>query len=185
MRLNELVQEVQQEVPDAPLLTIRSMLAWAARDLCTEADVWVQRNQPAVVAANTDYPEVSASEGEPLRVLALTINGKRVHQGTAFEQTSPTSIQFSQRPTQSLIYGDVACRPRHGDMPPQDVLDRWGHAIADGARWRLLLMPQPWRSPEMATYYNAQYRSAISEAKQLARLGHGQGGAQVKQRRFI
>lgn len=185
MTLDDLVDDVALEVPDAPLATIRDMLRWAARELCTEADVWVVTDEPVVVAADTDYPQVMASQGEPLRIVSLMLGGCEVVQGSAFDQPTPTTIVFHRKPETSLIYGRLACRPYRGDMPPSEVMNRWAEAITDGARWRLLLLPQPWRNPDLATYYQQRFLAAIADARQHSRLGHARGGARVKARPYI
>jgi len=183
--IQHLVQQVAQDVPEAPLLTIREMLSRVARELCTEADVWVQRDQPVVVAANTPYPQIMASQGEALRIISLTINGREYAQGEGFRQLSPAEIEFDRQPSESLIYGALACRPEMGQAAPDEVLARWGEVIADGARWRLLLLPQPWRDTELAPYYQQRYLAGVTDAKQHSRLGHARGGARVNMRRFI
>lgn len=185
MTLNELVNQVVPDVPEAPLLIIRETLARMARELCTEADAWVQRGEPVVVAANTDYPQVVASQGEPLRIVSLTLHGRERVQGDGFQQPAPTVIEFDRRPETSLLYGQLACRPAPGDMPPEVVVSRWGEVIADGARWRLLLLPQPWRNAELASYYQQRFLAGVANARQHSRLGHARGGARVKMRRFI
>lgn len=185
MTVSDLANQVLQDVPEAPLLTIRETLARMARELCTEADVWVQRDEPVVVAANTDYPQVAASQGEPLRIVSLTLSGRERVQGNGFRQPAPTVVEFDRRPETSLIYGQLACRPLPGEMPPYEVVSRWGEVIADGARWRLLLLPQPWRDPELATYYQQRFLAGVADARQHSRLGHARGGARVKMRRLI
>lgn len=185
MTLKELVNQVVQDIPEAPLLTIRDTLARMARELCTDADAWVQRGEIVVAAANTDYPQVVASQGEPLRIISLTLDGQERVQGEGFTQPAPTVIEFDRKPDASMVYGQLACRPSPGEMPPDEVVSRWADVIADGARWRLLLLPQPWRNPELATYYQQRFLSGVTDAKQHSRLGHARGGARVKMRRFL
>jgi hypothetical protein len=183
--MQQLIQQVVQDVPEAPLLTIREMLNRMARELCTEADAWVQRNQPVVVAANTSYPQIMASQGEPLRIISLVIDGRECVQGEGFRQLTPTEVSFDRQPSESLLYGALACRPEIGDSVPDEVLNRWGDVIADGARWRILLLPQPWRDAELASYYQQRYLAGVADARQHSRLGHARGGARVNMRRFI
>lgn len=185
MNLAEMIQQVSMDVPDAPLMTVRNALSWAARDFCKDADAWVIENQPIVVAANTEYPEVSASEGEPLRIVTLNLQGRDRQQGDGYFQPTPTSIRFDRKPSESILYGSLACRPKVGDMPPETVGDRWGEAFCNGARYRLLMMPQPWRDGQTATYYQRLFEQAKGEAKQQACLGHGLGSARVRLRPFI
>ncbi|MBW5800678.1 hypothetical protein [Halomonas elongata] len=185
MTLDDLVHQVAQDVPEAPLMTVRDTITRMARELCTEADVWVQEGEPVVVAANTDNPEIVASSGEPLRLISLQIDGRERVQGHSFYQPTPTTIELYQRPKASMLYGRLACRPAMGDIPPDEVMERWGMAIANGARWRLLMLPQPWRDFERANYYHQQYLTDVATARQNSRLGHARGGARVKARRFI
>jgi len=166
-------------------MTIRESLSRMAREMCTEADIWVEQG-PVVVAANTDYPQVAGMDGEPLRIRWLLLGGRRVRQSNStFVQHTPETITFSRKPEESLLEGALACRPSPGDMPPDEVVSRWGEVIADGARWRLLMMPQKWQNAELASYYNRQYRLGVASARQLSALGHAHGGSRVKPRRFI
>lgn len=186
MTLQEMVDIVVQEVPEAPLMTIRDRLRWAARELCTRADVWVQTGEPVVVAADTDQPVVVASRGEPLRIISLRIDGRDVTQSDNwFTQTSPKTVTFHRKPKENVLDGRLACRPHPGEMPPDDVNDAWGDTMTDGAIWRLLMMPQPWRQPELAEYYQRKFLHGVNIAKQRSRLGHGRGGVRAKPRRFL
>lgn len=185
MKLDDLVREVALEVPDAPKASIHDMLSWSARELCTEADAWVSEEQPVIYGANSDYPAIVAPAGESLRIVYLRIGDREVMQGAWFEQRSPTDIHFHKTPDSDVIAGRIACRPRPGEMPPDAVTGRWSSVIADGARWRLLLLPQSWQNPELASYYQQRFLTGIADAKQHARLGHARGGARVKMRPFI
>lgn len=185
MTQDDIVNQVVQDVPEAPLMTIREAVIRMARELCTEADAWVQDGEPVVVAANTDYPEVEASRGEPLRIISLTINGRECGNGEGYRQTSPKTVILDRKPSASVIYGRLACRPIRGDMPPSSVVSRWADVIADGARWRLLALPQPWKDMDLALYHQRLWQSGVNDAKRLARYGHQTGGARVRSRRFL
>lgn len=183
MTLDDVISQVVVDVPEAPRMTISDQVKRAARELCTDADAWVQTGY-AVVGATTDYPQVIANEGEPLRVISLT-DGDRPVKASQYRQTSPKTIEFFRVPENDLLTGEVACRPAPGDEPPAELLERWGEQIADGARWRLLLMPQPWRDPQLAAYYEQSFRSAKTDAKRLSRLGHNQARNRVRARAFL
>jgi len=183
MTLDDLINQVAVDVPDAPLMTVSDQIKRSARDLCTEADAWVQTGY-AVVGATTDYPQVIANEGEPLRVIEL-FDGDGEVPATKYRQISPRVVEFARTPENDLLTGKVACRPTPGDTPPAEVLERWGEAMADGARWRLSLMPQPWRDAQLAAYYEQRFRSAITDAKRLSRLGHNQARNRVRARSFL
>lgn len=186
MDINSLVDKVILDVPDCPIMTIRDQIRWAARDLCTRADVWVERDQPVVAMISALEGEVMPTTyAEPLRLVSLKIGERVTVQGPEWTQTSPTTVSFSREIKDSMLYGDLAVRPLRDKMPPDAILDRWGEAIEDGARYRLLLMPQPWRNAEMAQYYMRRYEDSVSEAKSSSRLGHARGHNRVKSRRFI
>lgn len=183
--LDDLIDSVALEVPDAPRATIRDMLSWASREFCTEADAWVTEEGPVIYGADSDYPMIVAPAGEAIRIVSLTLNGRTVTQGEGFQQSSPTEVVFSQTPSQPVVNGRLACRPKPGDLPANEVLSRWGEPIADGARWRLLLLPQAWQNPELSSYYQRRFLAGITDARQQSRLGHARGGARVKMRRFV
>lgn len=185
MTQDDIVNQVVQDVPEAPLMTIREAVTRMARELCTDADVWVQSDEPVVFGANTDSPAVQAAQGEPIRIVSLSIGGRDRLQGDGFFQPTPGTIDLDERHATSTISGQLACRPKKGEMPPPGVVSRWADVIADGARWRLLMLPQPWRDLEAAAYYQQRYLQGTSDAKQASRLGHARGGAKVKARRFV
>lgn len=186
MTLDDLVDDVALEVPDAPLATIRDMLRWAARELCTEADVWVTTGEPVVVAADTPYAELEApSDGEPLRIVSLLAEGRPMKAGVDYVQTGPRRIEFRQTPETKLLYGELACRPVMGAMIPDELLSRWAEALGNGARYRLLRLPQPWQNMQLAEYYRGQFLADQATAKGLSRLGHHSGSARVAMWRFV
>lgn len=185
MTLDDMADDVALEVPGAPLASIRDMLLWAARELCTEADAWVSDEQPIIYGADSDHPVVVPPAGEPLRIVYLVLEGKKCTQGHAYQQHSPSDIEFHRKPSSSTVSGRIACRPSPGKAPPSEVLGRWSTAICNGARWRLLLLPQAWANPELAEYYHRRFMAGITDARQASRLGHGLGGNRVKARPFI
>lgn len=185
MIIDDLTAGLALNVPDAPKATLKDMIKWAAREACTHANAWVSDEQPIIYGADTDYPMIVAPAGEPLRIVYLVVNGKRVTQGSTFSQDGPSAITFHKKPEESAVSGRLACRPKHGDLPPDDVLSRWGQIILEGAKWRLFLLPQPWASAELAAYHERRFNAGITDIKRNAALGHAQGGARVKPRNFL
>ena len=185
MIFDDLVTQVAIDVPDAPLMTVREQLKRMARELCQEADAWSVEGI-VVVAARSGYPQMLTPEnGEVLRINNLKDGDRTLRAKIDFEQPRPNEITFIRKPQHDTLTGRIACRPVMGADLPDSLLHDYADAIADGARWRLLLMPQAWRNPEMATYYQSQYRSGIADARRVANLGHARGGARVKARQFI
>lgn len=185
MTLDDLANNVLLDVPDCPLMTIRQEVARSARDFCTKADAWVERGKLCVVMVSAlDGKVTPPLYGEPIRLVGLTVGGRRTVQGEGWLQVDAYSVEFDREPAQNTFEGDLAMRPHPGKLPIEEVVDRWSEAFEDGARARLLLMPQPWRDPAMAEFYRLRYEAAISEAKTNSRFGHGRGKTRVQPRRF-
>lgn len=187
MTLDDLVNDVIHEVPEAPLMTVRQMVRWAAYTLCSQADAWVVREGPIVVAADTDYPQLVVPSGaEPLRLRALeTADGDALRHGVDYVQPTPGTISFLRTPPAATLYGELACRPPLDGDPPETLLRDWFQGLAHGARYRLLTLPQPWQNAETALYYHRLFQGAVHDAKQAATFGHHRGGRRVRARRFL
>lgn len=186
MDIEDLVDTVMLDVPDCPLMTIRQAILWAARDFCTQADAWVEKDKHVVAMINPlEGQVISPSYGEPLRLVKLKIDERDTIQGSWWHQPTPETVTFSREIEDHILIGDLAMRPHRGKMPIEEVVTRWGEAFENGARYRLLIMPQAWRDPDMAQHYRSLFNNAVSEAKSAARLGHARGHNRVKPRRFI
>lgn len=56
---------------------------------------------------------------------------------------------------------------------PQQIFDHYLEAIAAGAKWRLMAMPErEWSNPQLALYYRDVFMRGISDAKMSAIRGH-------------
>jgi len=186
MNLEDLVNNVILDVPDCPLMTIRQEIMRSSRKFCTDADAWVERDKVCVAMVTTKTGAITPpSYGEPIRLNSLTLDGDKVRQGRVWKQVDPGTVEFTHTPSETILKGDLVMRPHPNKMPPEEIIERWSEAFEDGARGRLLLMPQPWRDSAMAEFYLRRREEACSEAKQASRLGHGQGRTRVTQRRFM
>ena len=183
MKLDDLTRQVLQEVPEAPLMTIKDQIRRMAREFCTEADAWVETGY-VVAGATGQYPQIVSGQGQPLRVIELFDGEERIS-GGSFRQSTSTTIEFDRTPENDMLKGRVACRPGLDDDPPDEVLERWAEPIGDGAKWRLLMMPQPWQNGELSSFYQRSYNAGINEAKRLSRLGHNNGRNRVRARPFL
>lgn len=186
MTINDLVDSLIIEVPGCPLPTIRDQLRWAQRELCAEGNVWISRDGPVVVAANTGHAEVEAPAGaEALRIVSLFDGARRLTPGVDYRQLGPSTVALTRPAGQSALLGELACRPLPGaDMPP-DLLARWGEALSDGARYKLLILPQPWRDAAMAEFYRRKFADAQTDARALAHDGMQYGSVRMSVRRFV
>lgn len=184
MTQDELIDQIQLDIPDAPRATVADQIKRMARELCSEANTWVY-DGIVVVAAKSGYPQLVPVDGEPLRIIELKDNDQAMVAGRDFTQPTASTVELLRNTSKDTLTGKLAMRPTMADDVPDSLLTDWYDTISNGTLWRLYLMPQPWKNPELATYYQRQYRSGVADAKRLANFGHQRGGARVKMRRFI
>ena len=185
MTLDDLVDQIQLDIPDAPRATVADQIKRMARELCQEADAWVHTGI-IVVGAKSGYPQLLVpSEAEALRIVILHDGTRPLKAGVHYEQRAQDRITLLTTTDKDELTGRLSCRPKLTESVPAELLQNWPDVIADGARWRLFLMPQPWRDTELATYHQRLFRAGTTDAKQKATLGHARGGARVKMRPFL
>lgn len=181
----DLLQAVVQDVPEAPLMTVRDMVAWAEARLCREGNAWVVNDEPVVVAADTPYAEMEAPFGAlPVRILQITLDGRALVPGVDYQQITPTRVEFNNTPDKSLLYGRLAVAPAPGKSMPDELLREHAETLRHGALSRLLLLPQPWRDAEKSMYHEKHWRAGINDSMRLSVYGY-QTGARVRKRRFL
>lgn len=186
MTINDLADGLAVELPGCPLPTIRDMLRWAQRELCAEGNVWVSRDGPVVVAANTGHAEVEAPQGaEALRLMGLFVGARRLKPGLDYRQLGPFVVALARPAEQSSLLGELACRPLPGLDMPAELLARWSEALLDGARYKLLTLPQPWRDLAAAGFHRRRFIEAQTDARALAHDGMQAGSVRMRVRRFI
>jgi len=187
MTLDDLIDDVALDVPDAPRASIRDTLRWAQRELAREGNAWVVSDEPVIVAADTAYAELEPPvDAEPVRILSVEVDGRAIHPGSDYRQVSPTRIELRRTPDASTLRGRLAVAPT-SDAPdlPLELLSQHAETLKHGARYRLLMLPQAWRNPEIAMLHQRYWLAGISDAKRLASYGFQAGGARVRTRRFI
>lgn len=187
MNINDLVDSLLVEVPGCPSATVRDQLRWAQRELCSEGSAWLSRESPVVAGADTDLAEVEAPpRAEALRIVSLHDGRNTLRPGRDYEQTGSNEVLFLRgRPSSAELSGVLACRPAYGQDMPAELIARWAEALMDGARYRILLLPQPWRDPALAEYYRNRFLDAQCNARQLASAGYQSGSVRMGARRLI
>lgn len=182
----ELAEELTIELPSCPLATIRDMIRWAQRELCAQGNAWISRGEPVVAAADTAYAELEIPVGaEAIRIISLTNNGSTLRPGLDYIQTGPNSIEFRTKPSTSMLYGELACKPKFGLDMPEEIITRWSEALMDGARSRLFMLPQSWREPTLAEFHRRRFLDAQVDCLSISRSGYQSGGAKMIFPRFI
>ena len=184
--VNELVDSLVIEVPGCPLPTIRDMIRWAQRELCNEGNVWLVSDGPVVVGANTPFAEVDVPSGaETLRITKLMLGGAELAPGIDYKQLGGNGVQFLRaQPKDITLLGEISCQPAYGKDMPAELISRWAEALLDGARSRLLLLPQEWQNPTLSEHYRRRFLDAQSYARSLSASGYQSGSVRMKAPRF-
>lgn len=186
MTLDDLIDDVQMDAPRAPRLTIKGELLRAMSNLCIEGNAWVHRSGPVVVAANTPHAELEAPPGAiPVRIISLESSGKPLRPGVHYNQQGPSSIDLSTGMKTSTLYGALAVKPKRGEQMPDELVDAHAETLKHGALYRLMMLPQPWQSSELAVYHRRYWEAGVTRAKQIAAYGHQAGGSKIRSRQFI
>ena len=187
MTVDDLVHSLAIEVPGCPTPTIRDMLRWAQRELCDKGNVWLSSDGPVVVAANTPFAEVELPlNAEAIRITKLVDDGRTLTPGEDYVQSGSNGIHFLKlKPESVTMMGEVACMPSYGKDMPASLMSRWSEAIMDGARSRLLILPQAWQNPTLSEHYRRSFMDAQSSARSLASSGHQYGSVRMNVRGFI
>lgn len=174
-----LLQTVVQDVPEAPLMTVRDAIKWAEFRLCQDGNAWI------VDAPVTQEGAVIAPEGTHcVRVLTLYRNGRAMTSGADYEQLSPESVAIHRQSDTDTFTARIAIKPTTDGALPEALRAQHFEALRHGATHRLLLLPQPWRNVEQAAYHETYFKAGINDAYRLSVYGQQQG-ARVQPRRFI
>lgn len=187
MTVDDLVQSLAIEVPGCPTPTIRDMLRWAQRELCDKGNVWLSSDGPVVVAANTPFAEVELPlNAEAIRITKLVDGGRTLTPGEDYVQSGSNGIHFLKlKPESVTMMGEVACMPSYGKDMPASLMSRWSEAIMDGARSRLLILPQAWQNPALSEHYRRSFMDAQAHARSLSIDGYQRGSIRMKVRGII
>lgn len=175
----DLLQTVVQDVPEAPLITVRDAIKWAEFRLCQDGNAWI------VDAPVTQEGAIMAPEGtHSVRVLKLFRDGGLMIPGVDYEQLSLESVSIHRVRVGETFLARLAVKPTSDGSLPDELRHQHFETLRHGATHRLLLLPQPWRSVEQAAYHETYFKAGINDAYRLSVYGQQQG-ARVQPRRFI
>lgn len=186
MKLDQIVDDVLPQLPGALIASVRDAVLAAARELCTEANVWQEETDLYVPAGYTDAEVDSPSTAaEVLRV--VSIGGLTA--GCDYQQPLPYLVQMrSAHSEPRRLKAMVACRPKLKiglRIPLPSSLERWCSAISYNTLYRMMRTPAAeWSNPELAEHYRQLYIDQLSDARRVSALGHQQGSRRVQQPRF-
>lgn len=177
--MNALMQVVVQDVPEAPLLTVRDALAWAEFRLCQEGNAWIINDVPVTGEGSILAPDNVYC----VRALNVYRNGRELSPDTGYAQQSPGTVTIHHKSDTDAFTARVAVKPIAGGSIPDALRDQHFETLRHGATHRLLLLPQPWRNVEQAAYHETHFKAGINDAYRLS-VYRQQQGARVKPRRF-
>ena len=178
--MERLFQTVVQDVPEAPLMTVRDAIRWAEFRLCQDGNAWIEHDVPvsskgAVMAPDDVYC---------VRVLSLYRDGRKMSPGSDYEQTAPSQVAIHRVSGIDAFTARIAVKPTAEEALPDELRDQHFETLRHGATHRLLLLPQPWRNVEQAAYHETRFTAGINDAYRLSIYGQQQG-ARVKPRQFL
>ncbi|QPI65936.1 hypothetical protein [Vreelandella venusta] len=175
----DLLQTVVQDVPEAPLMTVRDALRWAEFRLCQDGNAWI------VDAPVTSEGAITAPvDTTCVRALAVYRNGRAMMPGADYEQLAPDIVTIHRQRNADIYTACIAVKPAPDNALPAELRDQYFETLRHGATHRLLLLPQPWRNVEQAAYHETQFTAGINDAYRLSVYGQ-QRGARVQPRRFM
>lgn len=189
MQIDDLIPYVLPDVLGCPLPLVTRAIAGAASEFCrTSRAAWLGQTHSVVAADVVDgvatltytvptgqdiYAPVAVDiDGCPKTLIsdAFPLNtGSR----SIFYSISSPIVTFSGLAAQDqIIKATLAVVPATISPTIPDSCRSWLEAIASGAKWRLMAMPQAqWFSGEAATYNEQLFRSGINRARIAASKG--------------
>lgn len=193
---DSLADEVSQELPGVPRVSVVSMLARVAHDFFSRSGIWKEAVTISTVASQNSYALPSTVGTVPVRtrdVLSVSRSIGRLNKVTRdqFEvwqngspqEGSPTRYLTNQsnllvHPTPKGAEDLTVLVSVYPTLSATELEDEFIHehrqALIDGAKYRLMIQKgKPWSDPEQAMYYRQQYVEATVEASGRAITDNG------------
>ena len=206
--LKTLVPDVLLEVQGAPTFSIVNALRRAAIDLCEQAHVWEQSDDPLLAVSGQPEQDLPLpSNGDLVQLLSLhrktteltpvsvhdifTLQGDADDSNTWGEPTyysadTFTSVRLHPIPshTETLVCR-MALKPKsNATSIPTEITVRWRNALLHGAKYYLCMMTAEWGNPERALFYRRLFDSEIAKARMTRFKGYNNPSLRVKSRFF-
>ena len=180
MDLIDIVDELREELPDAPAAFCETRFIRAARDFLSRTRVWRENVLVVGGPATDEYLIYTRSSQQPVEVLVLTLDGHPLEKTSrqrlarlAFRSGRPT--RYAARDRRITVYPDpgadisnqleaqvVLTLPRAFTRVPDDLYERYGDAMRAGAIGRLATMPaRPWTAYEVGRMHLAYYAEEV------------------------
>lgn len=180
MDLIDIINELQEEVPDAPADFCEVRFRRAARDFLSRTRVW--RDNVLVVGADETftYEAYTRSNKQPTEVLVLSHNGKPLDRSSRqrIAYLGPSTgkpTRYASLDKNITVHPDpgedvseqleaqvVLTLPREFTTVPDELYSRYGDAMRSGALGRLMTMPaRPWTAFDVGRMHLSYYAEEI------------------------
>jgi|15BtaG_2_1085339.scaffolds.fasta_scaffold14405_3 hypothetical protein len=202
--LKTLVTDVLLEVQGAPSFTIVNALRRATIDLCEQAHVWEQSDDPLVAVSGQSEQDLPLpNSAELVQLLSLhrktieltpvtvgdifTLQGDASDSGTwgeplYYSADTVTSVRLHPIPSSTEVLNcRMALKPKMSATSiPAEIAVRWRNALLHGAKYYLCMMAAEWGDPDRAIYYRNLFDAEIARAKLMRFKGYGNPSLRVK-----
>lgn len=213
MTLDDFLVYVLPDVPGCPTAMAKQAVLDTAIDFLTESQAWSEIQDPLTLKAGFNQFDLDAPTGarcidlreiytswgtvtligKTQRELALILPDWQIATSNLpqwFTRAQDFST-FKVYPIPTTTGGEmitphaVYTLKRTATAIPDDIVDRYRDAIADGAKWRLKAMSrQTWSDPARAQVHRTDYEAARVAARVTARRDKTPGALVVAPRRF-
>lgn len=198
--LSDLILPLRAHAPGASTALLKQAYREAAFKFFMDTTAWRDEVDTITVGANNGiYTLTPAPTGAEFFDVTRVWNDKtklvkktrsqmkeRYDNGTtpsAFRVGAANTVYIAPAPDTDIsadltIYG-VLRMTRSADVLDDEAADRFDEPLLNGARWKLLLQPQPWRDASLAEYYRKLFQDSIDIEQALA-ADDGQRGVRRK-----
>ena len=200
--LDSIERLVTLDVSGCPIDVIRDKISEAAHDFCKDSFAWISNLASfSTVAGQKSYELVIPDQSMVVAIKSVRINDRDLAPGLPDDvrqfgssgrpqmfDHDDTSLMLSPVPDEdgSPVSVVAVLAPALGARRlPAFLADRHRVALAAGAKSRLMMMAgQTWSNAQLAQYFDAQFKVAVSGAARTARLGRAGAALRVRPRRF-
>lgn len=182
MTLDDLVNRVARDVPEAPLMLVRESVQRAERQMAEDGNIWTERQTLTVTDGNPPLANIApqTTDAIPVRVLRVMVGDAPVEA----IQSEPGRIEFRRMPKSDPEIVLVIAPAPESDLP-ESLLTYWQDGLRHGALSELFMLPQSWQNPALHEYHQARFRDSVARARMIARGGYQSRGSRVRPRSFL
>ncbi len=202
---------VLADAPGCPEAVALREVKSAMIEFCKRSHIWLYSSDPIPAIANVpDYVLDIPPHADSALIKSVRFLGKELHLRTEEELDKaspgwrtktgsphfyvilqPTEILMDRSPSEAIINDAItasfALMPKKDAKEVEDFFfNDWCEEIADGAKYRLLRMPdRAWTNPQMAAHFYKSFWVGIARAKIKINTANGSRELTVKRPRIV